>query len=125
MTKEILQLELEYEQRVDAAHEAFRQNNWHRLTELYLCQGGIASEIYHITGSEFWDMRAYSSFNAAGGAFDRVGEFKAAGYCYSLALKSCERIAESRSPEWQKNIDHLKFLVNQAKSNPESGIVNY
>jgi len=113
MGNERFQLQNLYTENVHAAHEAFRVRDLPVLAKLFLKQGEIATEMYKINGGDNWDLRIYGSYNAAGGVLESIGDFQNASIAYGLALDSCKRIAADRSKEWQKNIDHLEFLVKR------------
>ena len=102
-----------YEEKVTAAHEAFREKKPQELATSLFGQGEIAAKLFEIEGTDKWDLRTYGAYNAAGGAFEAIGDSVMACTSYKLALTSCERVAAGRSAEWKKNINHLKFLIER------------
>ena len=113
MERDRVQMHNTYKKKVCSAHEAFREKNFTRLAKLLFEKGKIAAKMYEIDGTDEWDIRTYGAYNAAGGAFEAQGDFPTASISYRLALASCKRIAAGRGPDWQKNIDHLKFLIER------------
>ncbi len=104
-----------YWKSVDSAHEAFRGKNFTELAELFFEQGEIATRMYKIEGTDTWDIRSYLAYNAAGWEFEELGDCTVALLCYRLALTSCERLASNRGSDWQKNINHLEFLIKRVE----------
>ena len=115
MERDRMQIQNAYREKTNAAHDAFGGKNFTKLAKLLLEKGEIATKMYEIEGTDLWDIRTYGAYNAAGWSFEYFCDFITASSCYRLALTSCERIATNRSPEWQKNINHLKSLIERVE----------
>lgn len=105
MNNEIRTLYLEKE---DAAHKAFHHENTADLAKMLLEKGEDAAKMYELEHTDEWDLRTYGSYNAAGGAYEELGEKENASKCYKIALASCGRLADHRGYEMSKNIEFLK-----------------
>lgn len=116
MNQEKLSLEDIYNQKLNEAHQAFREGNLLRLANRLFQQAEITHILYKETGLEFWDMKSYGAYNAAGGAYESIKDYEAATFSYKMGLVSLERITTGRDQaSWQKNIDHLKFLITHSE----------